>query len=83
MPFGVCEDYVQIACAAMRGCGIPSAVDFTPQWPFRAQGHSWNVVLANDGRNLPFSGVETNPQSVPEGCHGRVYEVRGRHGSRR
>ena len=36
-------------------------MDFTPQWPFLDLGHSWNVLLANNGKNIPFSGAESNP----------------------
>ncbi len=61
MPFGVCQDYVEVAAAVLRSEGIPVAIDFTPQWPFREKGHSWNVVLANSGKPIPFSGVESNP----------------------
>lgn len=61
MPFGLCRDYVEIAVTVLRSEGIPATVDFTPQWPFRNQGHSWNVLLANSGKTIPFSGVESNP----------------------
>ncbi|RGN35881.1 hypothetical protein [Bacteroides oleiciplenus] len=60
-PFGTCIDYALMTTAVMRSCGIPIAIDFTPQWPFRSQGHSWNVVLANSGKNIPFGGLDTNP----------------------
>lgn len=61
MPFGLCKDYVQIAVSVLRSNGIPVAIDFTPQWPFRSLGHSWNVVLANSGKWIPFGGVESDP----------------------
>ena len=61
MPYGLCEDYVKTATAVLRSHGIPVAIDFTPQWPFRSQGHSWNVVLANNGMNIPFVGAGENP----------------------
>lgn len=61
MPLGVCRDYVEIATAVLRSEGIPVAVDFTPQWPFAPMGHSWNVLLANNGRNIPFGGCESDP----------------------
>lgn len=61
MPFGICQDYVEIAAAVLRSEGVPVAIDFTPQWPFREIGHSWNVVLANSGKPIPFGGVESNP----------------------
>ena len=61
MPFGICLDYSEIAAAVLRSEGVPAAVDFTPLWPFREAGHSWNVVLANNGRIVPFDGCETKP----------------------
>lgn len=61
MPFGVCRDYVEMATAVLRSEGVPVAVDFTPQWPFRSKGHTWNVVLAGSGKTIPFGGVEGNP----------------------
>lgn len=61
LPFGVCEDYVEMATSVMRSNGIPVMMDFTPQWPFLDLGHSWNVLLANNGKNIPFSGAESNP----------------------
>lgn len=60
-PFGVCQDYVEMATSVMRSNGIPVVMDFTPQWPFLDLGHSWNVLLANDGKNVPFGGAESNP----------------------
>ena len=61
LPFGTCADYTEIATAAFRSCGIPVAYDFTPQWPFRSMGHTWNVLLANSGKTMPFAGTESNP----------------------
>ena len=61
IPFGTCGEYTTLAVAVFRGCGIPVALDFTPQWPFRSMGHTWNVVLANEGRNIPFGGTESDP----------------------
>lgn len=59
--FGSCHDYVQIADAVLKSVGIPAAIDFTPQWPFRGLGHYWNVVLANNGKCVPFDGADSNP----------------------
>ena len=61
VPFGTCGEYTTLAVAAFRSCGIPVTLDFTPQWPFRSMGHTWNVVLANEGRNIPFGGTESDP----------------------
>lgn len=61
LPFGMCDDYTEIATAVFRSNGIPVFSDFTPQWPFRSMGHTWNVLLNNNGKNLSFGGADTNP----------------------
>lgn len=61
LPVGSCTEYALIGVSVMRSKGIPVAFDFTPQWPFQAQGHSWNVVLANNGKNVVFTGAESDP----------------------
>lgn len=61
LKMGECRDYAFKTAYAMRACGIPVCVDFTPQWPSRPHGHHWNVVLDNNGKNLPFMGAESNP----------------------
>lgn len=61
VPFGTCDDYSVIASAAMISKGIPIVRDITPQWGFRRSGHSWNVLLSNDGRKISFSGCFTLP----------------------
>lgn len=61
IPFGTCDDYSIIALAVTRANGIPTAIDFTPQWPFRSLGHEWNVLLENTGKNVVFEGANTAP----------------------
>ena len=61
MPFGSCADYTVVALAAMRSKGIPIMEDYTPQWPFQALGHSWTVILNNQGKNMVFSAGSSNP----------------------
>ncbi|GHT75907.1 hypothetical protein AGMMS50262_12680 [Bacteroidia bacterium] len=61
LPFGTCEDYALLASAVMRSKGIPVMQDYTPQWPFQALSHSWNIVLTNSGKNVIFSAGSTNP----------------------
>ena len=61
MPFGTCNDYSILAMAVMRSKGIPVMEDFTPQWPFQPQSHSWNIVLLNKGKNMVFSAGSSNP----------------------
>lgn len=60
---GECYDYAKFTAYVMRSCGIPVAVDFTPQWPDRSGKHHWNVLFANSGKRLPFMGCESNPGS--------------------
>lgn len=61
IPFGTCDQYAVMAAQAMRSQGIPIVRDFTPQWAYRSQGHSWDVLLASNGMRIPFSGICTNP----------------------
>ncbi len=61
MTYGKCEDYAVLATYVMRAKGIPVMIDYTPQWPYRSLGHSWNIVKVNDGRNVKFGGADTNP----------------------
>jgi hypothetical protein len=56
---GTCEEYAWIATTVLRAKGIPTAIDYTPQWPFRSMGHSWNVVLDNFGKNVVFLGCDS------------------------
>lgn len=60
-PYGSCDNYCILALAVMRAQGIPTAIDYTPQWPFRSMGHSWNVLLDNNGKNVIFEGVFSRP----------------------
>lgn len=59
---GICEDETTFAVLAMRSVGLPVGIDFVPQWPWRSMGHSWNYLLLEDGRTVPFMGTETNPK---------------------
>ncbi|MDR1340575.1 MAG: hypothetical protein LBK58_11060 [Prevotellaceae bacterium] len=61
LPFGSCDDYALLSTGLMRSKGIPVAIDFTPQWPFRSQGHAWTVVLTNRGKNIEFPAGFANP----------------------
>lgn len=61
MPFGSCDDFNFLATPIMRSKGIPVMEDFTPQWPFQALAHGWNVLLNNDGKNMVFSAGGSNP----------------------
>jgi len=65
IPYGVCEDYASIATSAMRSHGIPLYNDFTPQWGYRNRlGHSWNVLLHNNGQYIHFVGGMMPPNEL-------------------
>ncbi|MCD7901167.1 MAG: transglutaminase-like domain-containing protein [Bacteroides sp.] len=61
VPYGSCDSYAILSLAVMRARGIPTAIDYTPQWPFRSLGHSWNVLLDNSGKNVLFVGAMSRP----------------------
>lgn len=65
--FGSCYEFNLTALAIMRCVGIPVMIDFTPQWPFRSMGHTWNILLENNGKNLSFGGCDTD--SDPDKLH--------------
>lgn len=71
---GTCDDYSFIATALMRAKGIPVAIDYTPQWPFRNYKHSWNVLLDNYGKNIVFVGCEHQP-GLPHKVDHRMAKV--------
>jgi hypothetical protein len=58
---GSCEEQANLAVFVMRALGIPVTKDFTPKWPNRNNGHTWNTVLDSTGRHIPFMGTEANP----------------------
>lgn len=55
---GSCKEYAHLCVALLRTAGIPSAVDFVPQWGNRSLGHEWCAVLLADGVALPFAPGE-------------------------
>ncbi len=56
---GNCESYSVRNVAQLRAFGIPSTIDFVPQWGNRSMGHSWAVMFVNDTYTLPFGSNET------------------------
>jgi hypothetical protein len=66
---GVCREYADIALYVTRATGIPVSIDFTPQWPFRSMGHTWNTVLTRENKNIAFMGVESNPGQPHKADH--------------
>lgn len=51
---GNCREEASFAVYLCRSLGIPSAIDFTPNWGNRSQGHTWNVIINPDGKSTPF-----------------------------
>lgn len=75
VPYGTCKHFCDINMMFMRSLGIPVAIDFTPQWPFRSMGHTWNVVLMNNGMTKPYGGCsdDLNQMHKPDQKMAKVY----------
>ncbi len=52
---GACDDYAVWGVAVFRSLGIPSAIDFVPQWANRSMGHAWNALYTGDDRMEYYS----------------------------
>ncbi|KAA6348870.1 hypothetical protein EZS27_003670 [termite gut metagenome] len=63
IPYGLCEDYTVLSLAVMRSKGIPTIIDYTPQWAFRDLGHNWCVLIETSGKKVVFEGIGTDPAS--------------------
>ncbi len=57
---GSCRELTDMHLYALRAVGIPSTIDYIIQWPFRQQGHSWNVIFNEQGEPIVFDGID-NP----------------------
>lgn len=55
---GNCETFAKRNVAQLRAIGLPTTLDFTPQWGNRSMGHSWAVLLVNDSTSIPFGQNE-------------------------
>ncbi|MDR2038949.1 MAG: discoidin domain-containing protein [Bacteroidales bacterium] len=66
---GSCDRSSVLAVFAMRGLGIPVIWDFTPRWPSKATGHSWNGVRNSCGVHISFMGTESNPGKEHQGAY--------------
>jgi len=72
---GTCRDMADLAYYTMRSVGIPVAMDFLPQWPYRSMGHNWNVVFDKSGKSHMFLGAEDSPGTPhkPQTKKAKVY----------
>lgn len=51
---GSCDHTCNLYTWIMRSCGIPIAIDYVMNWGNRGMGHSWNVLILENGRTFPF-----------------------------
>lgn len=58
---GSCREMTDLAFYVMRATGIPVAIDFVQQWPYRSSGHEFNVLLDNHKKMIAFLGAEDSP----------------------
>jgi hypothetical protein len=72
-----CEGMAALAVFAMRALGIPVSIDFTPAWPVRNNGHTWNSVYdTKNDRHISFMGTESAPGVTHQGItndHSKIY----------
>lgn len=51
---GNCLGEASFTVSLCRYMGIPAAIDFTPNYANRSQGHSWSVIINPDGKSTLF-----------------------------
>lgn len=61
VPFGTCDYYTSVSLALLRSKGIPVISDFTPHWACRRLGHTWNVLISENGFHYPFDTAGSLP----------------------
>ncbi len=55
MKKGLCYDYSVLATYIFRSLGIPSGIDFTPQWANQSFGHDWNIIFGTNNKMQDYS----------------------------
>ena len=75
IPYGECDHFADVALIVMRSLGIPVMEDFTPQWPFRSLGHTWDVLISTNGQKISFGGCNEDPDVLhkPDQRMAKVY----------
>ncbi|HEX7870015.1 MAG TPA: hypothetical protein VF455_07860 [Chryseobacterium sp.] len=56
---GTCNSMTRMAAFQMRALGLPIAIDYSPTWGNRSEGHSWNALVI-DNRSYPFDANGPN-----------------------
>jgi hypothetical protein len=64
---GPCDAMVASAVFSMRAFGIPVTNDYTPKWPDRRPGHTWNSINAGKSGYISFMGAESDPGKPHQG----------------
>ena len=64
VPFGSCDDLCQAGMNAFRAAGIPVAIDYVPVWGYGNRGHTWGVVHAPNGKDMPFVPIYMSPYTI-------------------
>lgn len=60
--YGSCANYVCLGVSTYRSMGIPAIIDYTPCWGRFRSGHTWYVLLSDQGKEMPS---EWDISSVP------------------
>lgn len=76
---GSCRDEANYTVYLCRYLGIPAAVDFTPNWGNRSNGHSWSVIIKPNGKSMPFY-MGCVPGDTVHYYHGYIKPKIFRHG---
>ncbi|MCH5216258.1 MAG: discoidin domain-containing protein [Muribaculaceae bacterium] len=61
VPFGNCDELSRAGLSIFRAAGVPCVIDYTPLWGYGNRGHSWAVVLAPNGKDIPFVPIFMSP----------------------
>ncbi|MDE5568477.1 MAG: hypothetical protein K2J12_08540 [Muribaculaceae bacterium] len=61
VPYSTCEDLCLSGISIFRAAGIPVAIDYVPLWGYGNRGHSWAIVRAPNGHDMPFVPIHMSP----------------------
>ncbi len=64
IPFATCDELCNTGLPAFRAAGIPVALDNVPVWGYGNRGHSWAVVHAPNGKDIPFVPIDGSPYTT-------------------
>lgn len=64
MTYGSCSDYVNLGVLTFRSYGIPVMIEETPSWGRYRAGHTWYILLNDNGEEMRS---EWDISSVPGG----------------